>query len=276
MSEQPDSGPPRNMEGTDGGEESFKPMVTRREFLVGAGAGAAAAAAAAGAVTVIRSPAPQASTPAVAGISGQPGAAPGSPAATGPLPASFRRVTLNINGAAHELTVDVRESLWETITYQLGIGGVNVGCDRAQCGACAIQINGRAVNGCTVLSARLGRGQQIVTVEGIRTGPGVDGLHPIQRAYWQQGGFQCGICTRGFIMSAYTLLQGNTSPTRVQIREALAGNICRCSEYPKMYAAVEQAAAELRVAAALPPTAAIVLKGPGRIGGGVDTSGSLE
>jgi aerobic-type carbon monoxide dehydrogenase small subunit (CoxS/CutS family) len=184
----------------------------------------------------------------------------------------MRHVTLNINGILHEVTADTRESLWETITYQLGLGGVNLGCDRLQCGACAVVVDGRAVNGCGIYTARLGRGQKITTVEGIRQGPGIEGLHAIQRAYWQQGGFQCGICTRGFIMSAYSLLQTNTSPTRVQIREALAGNICRCSEYPKMYAAVEMAAAELRGA----PTTMKSIAGPGRAGGVVDTSGSLE
>ena len=267
MSEPPASNSPGD--GRDNERESIQPMVTRRQFLIGAGAGAAAAAAAAGAVAVIRSPG---ALPVVGSIPGQPGGTTGATAgALGLLPASQRRVMLNINGTAYDVAVDVRESLWETMTLKLGLGGVNLGCDRAQCGACAMLVNGRAVNGCTVLSARLGRGQQIVGVDGIRGGPGVEGLHPIQKAYWQQGGFQCGACTRGFIMSAYSLLQTNTSPTRVQIREALAGNICRCSEYPKMYAAVEQAAAEMRAGGGVPMK---VLAGPGRAAGRVDTSGS--
>lgn len=181
----------------------------------------------------------------------------------------MRKVSLNINGTVQPVTVDVRESLWETITYQLGLGGVNLGCDRLQCGACAVVVDGKAVNACGVYSARLGRGQQILTVDGIRQGPGIEGLHAIQRGYWEQGGFQCGICTRGFIMAAYSLLQTNVNPTRPQIREALAGNICRCSEYPKMYAAVESAAAELRGTPGVKP-----VTGPGRAGGAVDTSGS--
>jgi aerobic-type carbon monoxide dehydrogenase small subunit (CoxS/CutS family)/copper chaperone CopZ len=170
----------------------------------------------------------------------------------------MRRVTLDLDGAAREVTVDVRESLWTTMSRQLGVSGANLGCDRAQCGACTVVINGRAVNSCTVLSARLGRGQKILSVEGIRLGPGIDGLHPVQRAFWEQGGYQCGICTRGFIMSTYALLQTNTSPTNDQIKEALAGNICRCGEYTKIYDSVHSAAAAMRN----PPAPKQVVIGP--------------
>jgi aerobic-type carbon monoxide dehydrogenase small subunit (CoxS/CutS family) len=176
----------------------------------------------------------------------------------GVLPPTQRQVTLNIDGAMHNVIVDVRESLWATTTQKLGLNTTNLGCDRAQCGACTVVIDGRAMNGCTVLSARLGRGQKIVTVAGIQSGPGVEGLHPIQRAFWEQGGFQCGICTRGFIMSSYALLQVNQSPTRAEIADALGGNICRCGEYPKIYTAVETAAAELRN----PPAKPQVVIGP--------------
>ena len=118
--------------------------------------------------------------------------------------------------------MDNRESLWETMNFQLGLSNSNLGCDRAQCGACAVLVNGKSVNSCTVLSARLGRGQEIKTVAGLATGPGVAGLHPIQRAFWLEGGFQCGICTRGFIMSTVALLAANPKPTDVQIAEARA------------------------------------------------------
>jgi aerobic-type carbon monoxide dehydrogenase small subunit (CoxS/CutS family)/copper chaperone CopZ len=170
----------------------------------------------------------------------------------------MRRVTLDLDGAQREVTVDVRDSLWTTMSRQLGISGTNLGCDRAQCGACTVVVNGRAVNACTVLTARLGRGQKILTVEGIRMGPGIDGLHPVQRAFWQEGGYQCGICTRGFIMSTYALLQTNTNPSSDDIREALAGNMCRCGEYVKIYASVRAAAAEMRS----PPPAKQVVIGP--------------
>jgi aerobic-type carbon monoxide dehydrogenase small subunit (CoxS/CutS family) len=170
----------------------------------------------------------------------------------------MRRVTLNIDGAAHDVIVDVRETFWATATQKLGLNATNLGCDRAQCGACTVLVDGRAVNGCSVFTARLGRGQQILTVAGIQSGPGVEGLHPVQRAFWTQGGFQCGICTRGFIMSSYALLQSNNNPSRAQIAEALSGNICRCGEYPKIYTAVEAAAAELRS----PPAKPQVVIGP--------------
>jgi aerobic-type carbon monoxide dehydrogenase small subunit (CoxS/CutS family) len=158
----------------------------------------------------------------------------------------MRRVALDIDGARHEVVVDNRESLWETMNYQLGLTNSNLGCDRAQCGACAVLVDGRAVNGCTVLSARLGRGQKIETVASLAKGPGVAGLHPVQRAFWLDGGFQCGICTRGFIMSTVALLRAVPKPTTAQVTEALSGNICRCGEYQKMFIAVNTAAKELR------------------------------
>jgi aerobic-type carbon monoxide dehydrogenase small subunit (CoxS/CutS family) len=162
------------------------------------------------------------------------------------VPATMRRVQLNIDGAKFDVIVDNRESLWETMNFQLGLSNSNLGCDRAQCGACAVNVDGKPMNGCTVLSARLGRGQKITTVASLPTGPGVAGLHPVQRAFWLDGGFQCGICTRGFIMSTVALLTAIPKPTTVQIQEGLAGNICRCGEYAKIYQAVNTAAAEMR------------------------------
>lgn len=246
------------------GGEQFRPLPTRRDFLVGAGAGAVAVGVVAGAgIAVTRggtqtAPAVQTSPggPAVsvpAPIS-QPGnstqAAPQAQtqpqAGSSQLPATHRQVRLNIDGVDHALTVDVRDSLWETMVRDLGMASSNLGCDRAQCGACAILVDGKAVNGCSVYSARLGRGQKIMTVASLAKGPGVDGLHPIQRAFWEDGGFQCGICTRGFIMSSYALLTANPNPTDDQIAEGLAGNICRCGEYTKIFTSVKNAAAEMR------------------------------
>ncbi|HKY49837.1 MAG TPA: (2Fe-2S)-binding protein, partial [Candidatus Limnocylindria bacterium] len=158
----------------------------------------------------------------------------------------MRRVSLDIDNVKYDLIVDNRESLWETMNYQLGLSNSNLGCDRAQCGACAVLVDGKAVNSCTVLSARLGRGQKIATVAGLTTGPGLAGLHPVQRAFWLDGGFQCGICTRGFIMTTVQLLQATPKPTTAQIAEALSGNICRCGEYAKIFTAVNVAGAELR------------------------------
>lgn len=255
---------PEPSEVESGGGEQIRPLATRRDFLVGAGAGAVVVGVVAGAgIAVTRSNVQPAQT--VQTAPGQPAVAVAPPpqvqtqpqattqtqaqaqAASAPaqLPASMRKVTLNIDGAAHELTVDVRDSLWETMTRNLAMSSSNLGCDRAQCGACTVLVDGRAVNGCTVLSSRLGRGQQITTVAGLAKGPGVEGLHPIQRAFWGDGGFQCGICTRGFIMSSYALLQANPNPTDDQIAEGLAGNICRCGEYTKIFQAVKTAAADM-------------------------------
>src|SRR5215470_4419255 len=248
-----------------GGGEQARPVVTRRDFLAGAGIGVAATTVVAGGVVVATrnqaTTAPQtvqtapgapaaAVAPPPAPAQPQPAApaqAPAQPvAAPAQLPRTMRHVTLTIDNVPREVTVDVRESLWTTMSRQLGVSGTNLGCDRAQCGACTVVVNGRAVNSCTVLTARLGRGQKILTVEGIRQGPGIQGLHPVQRAFWEQGGYQCGICTRGFIMSTYALLQTNTNPSNDDIREALAGNICRCGEYPKIYDSVHAAAAAMR------------------------------
>jgi aerobic-type carbon monoxide dehydrogenase small subunit (CoxS/CutS family) len=250
------------------GAEQLRPVVTRREFMAGAGAGLAVGAVVAGGIAVATRPAVQTQPAAVISAPGGPavvapqaapaaGQAPaaatavpataGQPAAAGAaLPLSMRRVDLNIDGVSRSVTVDVRESLWEAMVFRLNLSSSNLGCDRAQCGACTVLIDGRPMNGCTILAARLGRGQKIVTVDGIRSGPGIAGLHPVQKAFWQLGGYQCGICTRGFIMSSYALLQANQSPSNDEIAEALSGNICRCSEYPQIYDSVRAAAAELR------------------------------
>lgn len=228
-------------------EQSLK--VSRRQFLIGAGASVIATGALAGSYIPL-TPRAQAKVadlpvevvPAKAGTNGRALVQVGTD-----LPATVRAVSLNIDGKTHDVVVDVRESLWETMTDTLGLGtSINIGCDRAQCGACAVVIDGRAVNGCTVLSARLGRGQEILTASGLSKGTRPEDLHPIARAYYEEGGFQCGICTRGFIMSTYALLLQNPEPTEDDIREALAGNICRCSEYPKIYDAVLKAAEEMR------------------------------
>jgi len=262
-----DAGPGGNA--PEEGSEQIRPVVTRREFMAGAGAGLAVGAVVAGGIAVATRPGAQTQPSAVvtapgapAAVVAQPPAQVGQPAGQaaqqqgqaqqtqqaqgGALPLNERRVELNIDGISRPVTVDVRESLWEAMVYRLNLSSSNLGCDRAQCGACTVLVDGRPVNGCTVLAARLGRGQQITTVDGIRNGPGVAGLHPVQKAFWQMGGYQCGICTRGFIMSTYALLQVNKNPSNDEIAEALSGNICRCSEYPQIFDSVHAAAAEMR------------------------------
>jgi aerobic-type carbon monoxide dehydrogenase small subunit (CoxS/CutS family) len=249
------SPPEDSASGSNEQDEQMKAM-TRRQFLIGSGVGlvvGAAGAAGVGAMTSkpaeVAKPAPvsQPTQQTAQQAPAQPAAQPATAQPVSDLPPTHRRVTLNINGTNHEVTTDVRHSLWDVMTYDLGMGAAsNLGCDRAQCGACTVLVDGRAVNGCTILTARLGRGQKIVTVEALAKGTRPEDLHPIQRAYWIEGGFQCGICTRGFIMSTYALLAKNKSPNEDDIREALAGNICRCSEYPKVYDSVLRAAEEMR------------------------------
>jgi aerobic-type carbon monoxide dehydrogenase small subunit (CoxS/CutS family) len=207
-------------------------VLTRRDFLVKSNAGAVAVGVMTGvgfAATLDQRP-----------------AQPAGPADPASAAIATRRVTLDLDGRKRDITVDVRESLWETLNYQLGLSNANLGCDRAQCGACTVLVDGRPVTSCSILTARLGRGQKILTVAGITRGPGIEGLHPVQRAFWFDGGFQCGICTRGFVMSSYALLERNKQPTDAEIKDALAGNICRCGEYVGIMNAVRTAAAELR------------------------------
>lgn len=218
-------------------QETGDGQVTRRQFLIGAGVGAVVGAAGVGGVLTLAKPADTMVKPAT----GQPAAQTAST-----LPASMRQVALNIDGKVYDLTVDVRTSLWEAMTFQLGMANSNLGCDRAQCGACAVLVDGLSVNSCTLLAARLGRGQKIQTVDSLSKGTRFEDLHAVQRAYITEGGFQCGICTRGFIMSTVALLNSNPNPNEEDVREALSGNICRCSEYPKVYEAVFRAAEDMR------------------------------
>jgi aerobic-type carbon monoxide dehydrogenase small subunit (CoxS/CutS family) len=264
--------------------EQMRPVVTRREFMAGAGAGLAVGAVVAGGIAVAsRSQTQTQPGTAVVTAPGAPAAVVAQPAAPAPaqeqpqptaptgqtspaLPLNMRQVDLNIDGVPRTVTVDVRESLWEAMVFHLNMSSSNLGCDRAQCGACTVLVDGRPMNGCSVLAARMGRGQKILTVDGIRTGPGIAGLHPVQKAFWQLGGYQCGICTRGFIMSSYALLQANTNPSNEEIAEALSGNICRCSEYPQIFDSVHAAAAEMR------GESTITFGGAGGTEGGGDTT----
>jgi carbon-monoxide dehydrogenase small subunit len=233
--------------------EDESQQVTRRQFLIGAGAGAVVGAAAGAGVTRLRSGGQQAPEVVREVPAPEPAEAPAEAPAGAPameLPATMREVTLNIDGESYDTVVDVRESLWETMTNRLGLGSrINLGCDRLQCGACGVLVDGRSVNGCAILSARLGRGQEILTVRGITTGTRVEDLHVIQTAYMENLGFQCAICSRGFIMSTYALLTQNLDPTEHQVRKALEGNICRCGNYTRIMDSVFAAAEAMRATA---------------------------
>jgi CO/xanthine dehydrogenase Mo-binding subunit/aerobic-type carbon monoxide dehydrogenase small subunit (CoxS/CutS family) len=162
-------------------------------------------------------------------------------------------VRLTIDGEPHAVSVEARESLWETMTLRLGQRGANLGCDRAQCGACNVIVDGRAVNSCAQLTARLD-GANVRTAAGLAHGPGIPGLHPLQRVFWEEGAFQCGICTKGFLMTSLALLERNPQPSDDEVTQALTGILCRCGEQDRIIKAVQRAAAEMRdPGTALPP-----------------------
>ena len=160
-----------------------------------------------------------------------------------------RLITLRVNGERYDVMVESRARLLDVLRDQVGFTGPKEGCGTGDCGACTVLLDGKAVTSCLVLAVSA-HGAEITTVEGLVK----DGhLHPIQRAFVDHGGLQCGICTPGMIMSTKALLDENPSPTRDEIRFALAGNLCRCTGYDKIVEAVEAAARMLREAAAEAP-----------------------
>jgi carbon-monoxide dehydrogenase small subunit len=152
-----------------------------------------------------------------------------------------RSIVLTVNGATRTVTVEPRDLLVHVLRDQLDLTGTHVGCDTSQCGACTVHIDGRAVKSCTVLAVQA-EGREITTIEGLAK----DGLHPLQQAFWDQHGLQCGFCTPGVIMTAADLLAHHPDPSEAEIRHALAGNLCRCTGYQNIVAAVRAAAAAMR------------------------------
>jgi len=148
------------------------------------------------------------------------------------------QLTLRINGQSKTLAVDPRTLLVQLIRDHLGLTGTHVGCDTAQCGACTVHVDGRAVKSCSILALQAD-GTEVTTIEGIAPG---DELHPMQQAFRDCHGLQCGYCTPGMVMSAIELLKHNPQPSEQQIREGLEGNICRCTGYQNIVKAVQQAA----------------------------------
>jgi len=146
-------------------------------------------------------------------------------------------IQLEINGARHDLEVDTRSTLLDVVRDVLGLTGAKRGCDRGECGACTVLLDGAPINACITLAATLS-GRRVRTVEGLADG---DALHPIQAAFLENDGGQCGFCTPGFLMSSVALLESDPSPSEAEIREALAGNICRCNAYGRIIASVKAA-----------------------------------
>jgi carbon-monoxide dehydrogenase small subunit len=147
-------------------------------------------------------------------------------------------VRLNVNGVEHDLEVEPRLLLVHAIRDRLDLTGTHVGCDTTNCGACTVHMDGRAVKSCTVLAVQAD-GAEITTIEGLGS---EDQLHPVQEAFWNDHGLQCGFCTPGMIMSAAALLQENPNPTEQEVRHALDGNLCRCTGYHNIVRAVLDAA----------------------------------
>jgi aerobic carbon-monoxide dehydrogenase small subunit len=154
---------------------------------------------------------------------------------------STQHVSLTVNGVRRELDVEPRRLLVQVIRDNLDLTGTHVGCDTTQCGACTVLLDGAAVKSCTVLAVQAD-GRTLTTIEGLA--PAGDGkLHPLQEAFRDQHGLQCGFCTPGMIMAAADLLEHDTSPDDTEIRHAIEGNYCRCTGYQNIVAAIRQAAA---------------------------------
>jgi carbon-monoxide dehydrogenase small subunit len=148
------------------------------------------------------------------------------------------KVTMTINGGRREAEVEPRLLLVHFIRDVAGLTGTHIGCDTSQCGACTVLIGGKAIKSCTMFAVQA-EGAQIKTIEGMAT----DGkLHPIQEAFWNEHGLQCGYCTPGFIMAAAYLLEQNPNPTEDEIRRGLEGNLCRCTGYVNIIKSVKAAA----------------------------------
>jgi carbon-monoxide dehydrogenase small subunit len=147
-------------------------------------------------------------------------------------------VRLHVNGVEHALEVEPRLLLVHALRDHLGLTGTHVGCDTSNCGACTIHLDGRAVKSCTVLAVQAD-GAEITTIEGLGS---EDDLHPVQEAFWNDHGLQCGYCTPGMIMASAALLAENPNPTEEEVRHGLEGNLCRCTGYHNIVRAVLDAA----------------------------------
>ncbi len=164
-----------------------------------------------------------------------------------------RAVTVTVNGAGYTRDVEPSVLLVEFIRETLGLTGTHVGCDTSQCGACTVLLDGRATKSCTVLAVQAD-GAKVTTIEGLAS----DGqLHPVQRAFREQHGTQCGFCTSGMIITAVDLLSRNPQPSETEIRHAIEGNLCRCTGYHNIVRAIGSAASEMRGAAGAKPKAEV-------------------
>ena len=158
---------------------------------------------------------------------------------------SAMQIRLEVNGQTHELNVPSHHSLLDVLREELDLTGSKRGCDRGECGSCTVLLDGKPVYACIILAAQV-RGRSVLTVEGLALRQAQDGragwLDPVQQAFLDEDGGQCGYCTPGFLMSARALLDTNPRPTDAEIREALSGNLCRCNAYGRILQSVRTAA----------------------------------
>lgn len=152
-------------------------------------------------------------------------------------------IHVTVNGKTYEREVEVRLLLSDLLRHELGLTGTHVGCEHGVCGACTVLLNGEPVRSCLLFAVQA-NGQQIETVEGLA--PSEDALHPLQQAFWEKHGLQCGYCTPGMLMVLKAFLEEHSEPTEEEIREAISGNLCRCTGYQNIVEAAKYAAALLQ------------------------------
>lgn len=172
--------------------------------------------------------------------------------ADGSQPVTQRAITITVNGLEHSLVVDVRTTLVDVLRGHLGLTGTHVGCEHGVCGACTILLDGVAVRSCLLFAVQA-HGRTLTTVESLGT---PEQLHPLQEAFRNHHGLQCGFCTPGFLMSAVALLTETPQPNEEDIRVALAGNLCRCTGYQGIIEAVREAATRMRAVESSPQASA--------------------
>jgi len=163
-----------------------------------------------------------------------------------PMEASERLLTLNVNGKTRRVDVMKQETLAWTLRYKLGLTGTKFGCDRAECGACTVLLDGVPHYSCSVLTHTV-RGRKVTTIEGLAAADGT--LHPVQKAIVDEQGFQCAFCMSGFTMAAVGFLEKHPNPTRAELAHGVSGNLCRCQDYMKILDALERGAEYMRTGA---------------------------
>jgi carbon-monoxide dehydrogenase small subunit len=157
-------------------------------------------------------------------------------------------ISVTVNGQQHHSSVEPRTLLVHYLRDALDLTGTHIGCDTSQCGACTVLVNGESVKSCTMFAVQAD-GAEVTTIEGLAP---EGSLHPIQEGFWEKHGLQCGFCTPGMIMASYNLLKNNPQPSESEIREALKGNICRCTGYQNIVKAIQYAAEQMSAGATAP------------------------